>query len=94
MEQLPKDPAPPLGRLSNLQNTYTGIWWYADFPENYTNDAHSASEEKGQKILDAHIESLLKCIRSVKRDTTVKNLEDEFQNRAEQSYDIITASSD
>lgn len=91
MEQLPEKPALPLGRLSELKNTYTGIWWYADFPENYTNDAHAASAEKGEEILCAHIRSLKKCIQSVKADKIVKNLEDEYQERADNPIKIYSA---
>lgn len=83
MEQLPKEPAFALGRLSELKNAYTGIWWYADYPENYTNDAHEASSEKGRRILDVHVKSLAECIRHVKEDVIVKKLEDEYQKRAE-----------
>lgn len=83
MDLLPEEPASALGRLSELKNAYTGIWWYADYPENYSNDAHEASAEKGKKILGIHVESLVECIQHVKQDITVKRLEDEYQKRAE-----------
>ena len=38
-------------RLSGLKQTYTGIWWYASFPDHYAGDASGANAELGKLLL-------------------------------------------
>jgi creatinine amidohydrolase len=72
-----------LNRL-NLPFTYTGIWWYAKYPNHYAGDGSYASEELGNLILDSEAEQLAEMIRSVKTDKTVIELQNEFFNKSGQ----------
>lgn len=81
MDRVPDDPAPPLNRMEGLPPTFTGIWWYADYPEHYAGDARSASEEKGQTLIRLAAESLAQYIAAVKADEVVPTLEAEFFQR-------------
>lgn len=83
MDRVPEHPARPLGRLAPLPPTYTGSWWYADYPDHYAGDARAASIAKGQFLVDAMAASLGEYIAAVKTDTVVPALEDEFFNRAD-----------
>jgi creatinine amidohydrolase len=68
-------------RLAHLPANYTGIWWYADYPEHYAGDAHTASVEKGIRLRQIKVDSLADYIRAVKADKVVPALETEFFER-------------
>jgi len=78
MERVPERPARPLVRMGPLPPTYTGAWWYADYPDHYAGDARTASREKGQFLVDAMADNLAKYIAAVKIDTVVPALEEDF----------------
>lgn len=72
-----------LARLAGLKNAYTGIWWYARFPDHYAGDAAAASAELGRVLLAKQVDQLVGMIRAVKADRSVLPLQDEFYRRAE-----------
>jgi len=78
MDRVPEQPARPLGRMASLPPTYTGAWWYADFPDHYAGDARSATPEKGQFLVNAMADSLAEYITAVKADSVIPALESEF----------------
>ena len=47
---------------------YTGIWWYARFPNHYSGDGALATRELGKFQMDWWIDSVAKVIRAVKTD--------------------------
>jgi creatinine amidohydrolase len=71
----------PLGRLAHVPGAYSGIWWYADFPDHYAGDAGPATIEKGQKLRELQVNALAKFIKAVKEDTVTRELEKEFFER-------------
>lgn len=70
-------------RLSELHNAYTGIWWYARYPNHYAGDGSTASRELGELILDSTSAQLAQMIGEVKRDTKVLELQNKFYDQAE-----------
>jgi creatinine amidohydrolase len=81
MGSLPTDgEGMPLGRLKSLrdQDTYVGIWWYADNPTHYCGDGRPASAKKGETWFADRATSLAKAIRTIKADEDSKRLQDEF----------------
>jgi creatinine amidohydrolase len=70
-----------LNRL-NLPYTYTGIWWYAKYPNHYAGDGSYASKELGNLLLDSEAEQLATMIKSVKADKTVLELQNEFYEKS------------
>jgi len=68
--------------LSSLENSYTGIWWYAQFPNHYSGDAKYATPELGSALMNEDVSQLVKMIREVKADTKVKELQDEFYEKS------------
>jgi creatinine amidohydrolase len=84
MDKVPDEPARPLDRLGHLPPTYTGIWWYANYPEHYAGDARPASAEKGQARVGWIVDSLAAYIAAVKADRVVPALEAEFFERERQ----------
>lgn len=65
-------------RLSNLNSIYTGIWWYAKYPNHYAGDGSRATQEAGELFLESTSEAFAKVIRSVKEDKNVPELMNQF----------------
>jgi creatinine amidohydrolase len=71
-------------RLSGLKQSYTGIWWYASFPDHYAGDAAAANAELGKLLQQKKTAMLVDMIREVKADKTVSELQDKFFEEAGQ----------
>lgn len=82
-DAIPKEPGEPLKRLEHLGEAFTGIGWYADFPEHYAGDANFASPEKGKKLLELRVNSIAAQLAAVKADEAVPALEREFFDRVD-----------
>ena len=80
---IPEEGTRALERLAHVPHNFSGVSWYANFPEHYAGDAKAASAEKGKKFLELHVDSLVDFIRAVKADRVVPALEKEFFKRAE-----------
>ena len=81
MDDLPDKPGDPLGRLAHLPGGYTGIWWYADFPDHYAGDGKYGTAEKGQFLLERQAEKVAAILRAIKQDTVTETLTKEFYSR-------------
>jgi creatinine amidohydrolase len=84
MDKVPTEAFDPLGRLNDLPANFSGISWYANFPEHYAGDARPATREKGLALRQIAIESLAEFIAAVKKDVAVPGLNFEFFERARQ----------
>lgn len=67
-----------LDRLNHLKFAYTGIWWYANFPNHYGGEASKANAEAGELLVNHTVEQLIEMIRTVKADTKTKELQEQF----------------
>jgi len=72
-----------LGRVKLPENVYTGIWWYARFPNHYSGDGSVATAELGQFKMKVWIDGIVKTIRAVKADQESLKLQNEFFQKAE-----------
>ena len=72
-----------LGRLKLPENVYTGIWWYARFPNHYSGDGSVATAELGQFKMNAWIDGIVKAVRAVKADQESLKLQNEFFEKAQ-----------
>jgi len=72
-----------LKRLTELPDFYTGIWWYASFPNHYAGDGSPASRELGELVMQGMVNQLVKAIREVKQDKSVLELQKRFFDEAE-----------
>jgi creatinine amidohydrolase len=70
-------------RLPELHNAYTGIWWYARYPNHYAGDGSPATRELGELLLNSNAAQLAQMIGEVKRDTKVLELQNKFYDQAE-----------
>ena len=64
-----------------LPDLYTGIWWYAGYPNHYAGEGATATGELGQLLTEGRITSIVKAIRTVKADDRGPALQQEFFDR-------------
>lgn len=70
-------------RLKQLPYAYTGIWWYAKFPNHYAGDGSQYSKELGEMLIKSDASQLAGLIKYLKTDNSVKKLQEEFNTRAQ-----------
>jgi creatinine amidohydrolase len=61
---------------------YTGIWWYARFPNHYSGDGAAATRELGEYRMKAWIDALVNAVRAVKADQASLQLQNEFYEKS------------
>ena len=81
IDRATSDSGEDLNRLP-LPGAYTGIWWYAKYPNHYAGDAKDANPELGQYVMEKRVEKLAGVIRMIKADTTTRHLQNRFYREA------------
>jgi len=81
-ERSPSESGADLNRLELPEGVYTGIWWYARFPNHYSGDSAGATAARGQASTSSTAARIANAIRAVKRDETGPRLQKEFFERA------------
>jgi creatinine amidohydrolase len=66
-----------------LPDLYTGIWWYAGFPNHYAGEGARATRELGQVLTEARVQALVRALKVVKADTASLSLQKEFHDRVD-----------
>ena len=74
-------------RQSLPENLYTGIWWYARFPNHYSGDGAVATKELGEWNMKGWIDGIVESIRAVKADDASLKLQNEFYERSKHPLD-------
>ena len=75
------------GRLKLPDGLYTGIWWYARFPNHYAGEGAVASRELGEFEMKSWIGHIVQSIRAVKADQESLRLQNEFFERSKHPLD-------
>lgn len=70
-------------RLAGLPYAYTGIWWYASYPNHYAGDGSNPNTEIGELRLKSRAGQLAELIRALKQEDSIKKLQDRFYSEAE-----------
>jgi len=65
-------------RLRLPKGVYTGIWWYAKFPDHYAGDGSLATRELGEFDAKTAASKVAEVIRAVKADQDTLRLQNEF----------------
>ncbi|MBV8550753.1 MAG: creatininase family protein [Acidobacteriaceae bacterium] len=71
-----------LQRLDLPQGLYTGIWWYARFPNHYAGDASASNRALGEFDMNAWTDQVVNAIRAIKADQESLRLQNEFFEKA------------
>jgi creatinine amidohydrolase len=74
-------------RLKLPDTLYTGIWWYARFPNHYSGDGSAATRERGEFEMKAWQDAIVTAIRAVKVDQESLKLQNEFFEKAKHPLD-------
>jgi creatinine amidohydrolase len=80
MERAAQESGEDQKRLS-LPGLYSGIWWYARFPNHYAGEGAKATRELGQAITDYRLGALIKALRVVKADDKTPAIQKEYFDR-------------
>ncbi len=76
-----------LNRLHLPEGVYTGIWWYAKFPNHYAGDGSLATKELGEFDLKTAVDRITEVIRAVKADNESLRLQKEFFEKSSHPLD-------
>ena len=87
IDRVPNESGKDLARQKLPQDVYTGIWWYARFPNHYSGDASTASKELGDFDKKTMVEKLVTAIRAIKQDEVSLQLQNEFYQEAKRPQD-------
>jgi creatinine amidohydrolase len=69
-------------RLNLPEGVYTGIWWYARFPDHYAGDGSAATRELGEYQMKWWVDSVSKVIVAIKADDLSIKLQNEFYEKS------------
>jgi creatinine amidohydrolase len=69
-------------RLDLPTGMYTGIWWYAKFPEHYAGDGSFGNKQLGEWDMNAWSHAVAGAIRAAKADNVSLRLQQEFYEKS------------
>jgi creatinine amidohydrolase len=69
-------------RLNLPDGVYTGIWWYARFPDHYAGEGSAATRELGEYQMKWWVDSVSKIIVAIKADDVSLRLQNEFYEKS------------
>jgi creatinine amidohydrolase len=70
-------------KLKGLQNGYTGIWWYARFPNHFASDVAEPDKRLGELLIASEANQLADLIKYLKTNNTIESLQEEFYKKAD-----------
>jgi creatinine amidohydrolase len=70
-------------RLSKLPFGYTGIWWYAKYPNHFASDINTPNKRLGELLISSDAGQLAGLIKFLKKDNSIQQLQEEFFKRAD-----------
>jgi creatinine amidohydrolase len=74
-------------RLNLPDNVYTGIWWYARFPDHYSGVGSAATKELGEFDQKEWSRQIAGAIKSIKADAESLRLQNEFFEKTQHPLD-------
>jgi creatinine amidohydrolase len=69
-------------RLSKLPFGYTGIWWYAKYPNHFASDINTPDKRLGELLITGDASQAAELIKFLKEDNTIQQLQEEFFKKA------------
>ncbi|MGB7497834.1 MAG: creatininase family protein [Candidatus Acidiferrum sp.] len=69
-------------RLNLPESVYTGIWWYARFPNHYSGNGSAATKEQGEADMQSWVNTVVRAIRAIKADEESLKLQNEFYEKS------------
>src|SRR6266567_355505 len=87
LDRAPQESGADQARVHLPDGVYTGIWWYARFPNHYAGEGAVASRELGDFEAKSWISTVVQAIRAVKADQESLRLQTEFYERSKHPLD-------
>jgi creatinine amidohydrolase len=81
-EALKNESGLDLDRLSKLPFGYTGIWWYAKYPNHFASDINTPNKRLGELLIESDAGQLSELIKYLKKENTIQQLQEEFFKKA------------
>ena len=78
MDRVQEESGKDLARQKLPEDVYTGIWWYARFPNHYSGDASTANKELGEFDVKAVVGEIVEAIKTIKADNVSLQLQNQF----------------
>ena len=69
------------------ESVYTGIWWYARFPNHYAGDASAANKQLGEFDQKAWSKQIADAVKAIKADDVSLKLQNQFFEDAKHPLD-------
>lgn len=76
-----------LHRLNLPEDVYTGIWWYARFPNHYAGNGALATKALGEFDVKSEVQGTVKVLQAIKADNESLKLQEQFYRQAEHPLD-------
>jgi creatinine amidohydrolase len=70
-------------RLSKLPFGYTGIWWYAKYPNHFASDINAPNKRLGELLIKSEAGQLAELIKYLKKNNTIEQLQEEFFRKSQ-----------
>ena len=74
-------------RLHLPESVYTGIWWYAKFPDHYSGVGSAATKQLGEFDQKTWTSQIVEAIKAVKADQQALQLQNEFFEKTQHPLD-------
>jgi creatinine amidohydrolase len=74
-------------RQSLPENVYTGIWWYARFPNHYSGEGAAASKELGEFDQKEWSRQIAEALKAIKADQVSLKLQNQFFEASQHPID-------
>jgi creatinine amidohydrolase len=87
MDRVGQESGADQDRVHLPPGVYTGIWWYAKFPDHYAGFAQYATAKLGESDLKAWVDGISEAIRAIKADQTSLELQNQFYQDAKHPID-------
>jgi creatinine amidohydrolase len=87
MDRVEKESGKDLARQKLPGGVYTGIWWYARFPNHYSGDASTANRELGEFDVKTMVGEIVEAIRAIKADQASLELQNQFYQDSKHPLD-------
>jgi len=69
-------------KLSKMPYGYTGIWWYAKYPNHFASDVTTPDKRLGELLITSEAAQVAELVKFLKKDNTIQQLQDEFFKKA------------
>jgi creatinine amidohydrolase len=87
LDRAPQESGADQNRLHLPETVYTGIWWYAKFPDHYSGNGAIATKELGDADMKKWVATIVEALRAVKSDNASQKLQNEFYERSTHPLD-------